>query len=136
MTNSEEVVIGNKGADYVSLVKVGDFDFEGWSHATIEVHCDGWGGSVKGWFRRGELAGFAKEIRGLHRNLSGRARLNPIEPHIILTLTGDGKGHIMVEGIARNDFAGGTQLTFRFTIDQTYLKEIAYSLSRADPVPA
>jgi hypothetical protein len=134
MTYREEVLIGNKGADYVSLVK--EREFEGWSRATIEVHCDGWAGSVKGNFRRGELAGFAEEVRRLERKLSGIARLKPLEPNITLTLTGDGKGHITVEGVAQNDFANGTQLTFRFTIDQTYLKGIADSLSHADPVSA
>jgi hypothetical protein len=126
-------VIGSKGADYVSLVKGRDFDFEGWSCATIGVHCGGCAGSVKGNFRRGELARFAEGIRRLHRELSGMARLNPLEPNIILTFTGDGKGHITVEGVARNDFVSGTKLTFRFTIDQTYLKAIADTLSRADP---
>lgn len=134
MTQREEIVIGNKGADYVSLVAVKGRDIEGWSGATIEVHCDGWAGSMKGCFQAGELAGFAEEIRGLHRKLSGIAKLKPLEPNITLTLTGDGKGHITVEGFAQNNFASGTELTFRFMIDQTYLKGIADSLSRADPV--
>ena len=136
MTGREEIVIGNKGADYVSLVVVTGRDIEGWSGATIEVHCDGWAGSMRGCFQTGELAGFAEEIRGLHRKLSGIARLKPLEPNVTLTLVGDGKGHITVEGVAQNHFASGTELTFRFTIDQTYLKGIADSLNRADPVSA
>jgi len=132
MSEREEIVIGNKGADYVSLVK--GRDFEGWSRAIIEVHCDGWAGNVKGYFRRGELAGFAEEIRRLRHKLSGIARLQPLEPNINLTFIGDGKGHVTVEGFAKNDFASGTELTFRFEIDQTYLKGIADSLGRADPV--
>lgn len=136
MTDSEEIVIGNEGADYVSLIEVKGRGNEGWSGATIEVHCDGWGGSTKWSFQKGELAGFAEEIRQLHRKLSGMARLEPLEPNISLTLIGDGKGHITVGGAAKNNFAGGTELTFRFEIDQTYLKGIADLLSRADPVTA
>lgn len=56
-----------------------------------------------------------------------------MEPNITLTLTGDGKGHITVEGVARNNFASATELVFDFTIDQTYLKDIADCLYAVDP---
>jgi hypothetical protein len=39
-----------------------------------------------------------------------------------------------VDGIAQNDCARGTRLTFRLTKDQTYLSGIADSLSDAGPV--
>jgi hypothetical protein len=81
----------------------------------------------------GELARFAGEIRRLHRQLHGTAKLEPLEPNICLTFTGDGKGHVTVQGIAQNNFAGRTELRFGFTIDQTYLEEIANSLNHADP---
>jgi hypothetical protein len=132
MAKINEIVIGNKGADCVSL-KVGERGSEGWSNAEIEVRCDGWVGSLKGSFREGELTRFAQDVRRLHHDLFGTARLQPTEPNITLTMTGDGKGHIAVDGSARNNFSSGTQLTFRFTIDQTYLKAIADSLSEADP---
>jgi hypothetical protein len=71
-------------------------------------------------------------IRRLHRGLTGIAELNPLEPNITLTLMGDGKGQITVDGVARNDFANGTELAFEFTIDQTYLEDIAASLCAVD----
>ena len=86
----------------------------------------------EGKFNKGELARFAEEIRRLHHDLVGTARLDPIEPNLVLTLTGDGKGHVLVDGVARNHFVSGTQLMFKFGIDQTYLKGIADSLSDAD----
>jgi hypothetical protein len=132
MTQNGQVVIGDNGADHVSL-KIMGRDREGWSRAEIEVRCDGWTGKVKGDFMKGELARFADEIRRLHRDLIGTAQLQPLEPNISLTLAGDGKGHIAVDGSAQNSFGSGTRLVFRFTIDQTYLKEIADSLSEADP---
>lgn len=133
MAETVEIVIGNKGADFVSL-RVRGRGPEGWSNAEIDVHCDRWVGSLKGSFRKGELSQFAQEVRRLHHDLVGTARLQPTEPNIALTLTGDGKGHIAVDGRARNNFSTGTLLTFRFTIDQTYLEAIADSLSEADPV--
>jgi hypothetical protein len=76
-------------------------------------------------FRRGDSPA--------HRDLRGSATLQPLEPNICLTFTGDGKGHIGVKGIARNNFVSRTELRFDLTIDQTYLKEIASSLTEADP---
>jgi len=133
MAETGEIVIGNKGADFVSL-RVRGRGPEGWSNAEIDVRCGGWAGSMKGSFLKGELARFAQEVRRLHCDLRGTAPLEPVEPNIALTLTGDGKGHITVDGIARNDLASRTQLTFQFTIDQTYLEAIADSLREADPV--
>lgn len=67
----------------------------------------------------GEWARFAREIRTLYRGLEGTAAWHPLEPNVELELLGDRKGRIAVEGEARNDFASGTRLVFRFDIDQT-----------------
>jgi hypothetical protein len=88
---------------------------------------------MSGNFMEGELGRFAQEIRALHRDLAGTAELQPLEPNLILTLTGDGKGHIAVEGEATNHFERGTTLHFRFDIDQTFLPRIAEALTGADP---
>lgn len=129
---SSNIVIGNRGADFVSLNVVGRG--EGWSSAVIEVRCDGWMGTFNGSFMKGELSRFAEQLRVLRRDLSGSAQLQPLEPYISLTLTGDGKGHVTVEGTARNHFESGTKLSFEFTIDQTYLAAIVDSLTKADPI--
>jgi hypothetical protein len=132
MIEASEIVIGNRGANFVAI-RVAQRGYEGWTGAEIEVHCDGWIGKMSGCFMKGELARFAKEVRRLHRDLRGTAELQPLEPKIVLTFTGDGKGHVTVDGVARNDFASGTALKFQFTIDQTYLSGIADSLSGVDP---
>jgi hypothetical protein len=61
------------------------------------------GRTYKRKFPERELAAFAQEVRRLHRDLLGTARLRPIEPNIALTLTEDGKGHITVDGVAQNE---------------------------------
>jgi hypothetical protein len=132
MNKSTEIVIGNRGADYV-LIRVFEPRLDGWRRADIELRCDGLTGNLKWSLMKGELSRLAEEIRRLHRDLRGTATLEPLEPNIGLTFTGDGKGHIGVRGIARNNFVSRTELRFDFTIDQTYLKEIANSLSEADP---
>src|ERR1700744_6004315 len=104
MIQNSEILIGSPGSDHVSI-KTSSQNFEGWRNAEIEVHCDCWIGWMSGSFRTGELGRFAQEIRILHRALAGRAELNPLEPNLILTLIGDGKGHIAVEGEATNHFS-------------------------------
>lgn len=130
MSDNPEIVIGTKGGDYVSIQILGR-----WS-ANIGVRCDGWSGDIRGTFFKGELLGFAEEISRLYRDLTGTAQLKPLEPNITLTLTGDGKGHVTVEGTARNHFQTDTLLKFQFTIDQTYLKSIGESLTAADSLLA
>jgi hypothetical protein len=132
MTQNVEIVIGNRGADCV-LIRVIEPALAGWMRADVEVRCDGWAGKLKWSLMSGELARFAGEIRQLRRQLHGTATLEPLEPNIRLTFIGDGKGHVAVQGIAQNNFASGTELRFDLTIDQTYLEEIADSLSQADP---
>jgi hypothetical protein len=134
MTKTGNIVIGNKESDFVVLEITGLQPGGEWASANIEVHCDGWTGTMKGSFMKGELARFATAIRRLHRDLTGVAQLDPTEPNIVLCLTGDGKGHVTVDGVARNNFQTGSRLTFRFTIDQTYLNGIANSLIDADPL--
>jgi hypothetical protein len=102
MIKRGEIVIGNKEETYV-LLKVRGRGAEGWSRVEIKVRCDVWAGSIRGSFLKGELAAFAQEVRRLHRDLLGTARLRPIEPNIALTLTEDGKGHITVDGVAQNE---------------------------------
>lgn len=55
-----------------------------------------------------------------------------MEPGISVALTGDGRGHVTVDGEARSDFVKPTQLFFHFTIDQTYLAGIANALGAVD----
>jgi hypothetical protein len=56
-----------------------------------------------------------------------------MEPNLTLSLTGDGKGHVEVTGVARNQFHTGTKLTIKMELDQTYLPAIAKTLANIDP---
>jgi hypothetical protein len=133
MDEHEEIVIGNRGADYVSIRVIGPAPGGLWTKTEIQVHCDGWSGTANWSFCKGELRAFADAIRKLYRDLSGTAELQPLEPNIVLPLSGDGKGHVKAEGEAKNNLPSGTALMFCFPIDQTYLKGIAERLSSADP---
>jgi hypothetical protein len=75
---------------------------------------------------------FAKQVQHLLTDLRSTARLKPMKPNIRLTLTGDGRGHIRVEGIGTNTFGSENELHFCFQIDQTYLSKIINALVAAD----
>jgi hypothetical protein len=123
-----EIVIGNTGSDCVVLGPKSS------SRVEVSVDCDGWSGTTQAWFFKGDFSRFAQQIREIHRTLSGAAKLEPVEPNIALTLTGDGKGHVNVKGTAQRHFERKNRLTFEFSIDQTYLKAIADLLDEADPM--
>jgi hypothetical protein len=130
---SGPVVIGKTGAEHVSISIAGRPDTEGWIEATLEVAAGVWTGRCEVWFHEGELRQFASEIERLYNSLTGTAELNPLEPYLGLKLTGDGKGHIVVDGSARDRLHRGATLTFRFELDQTELPAIAAALRAADP---
>src|SRR5216684_6839774 len=79
-------------------------------------------------FYRGELSQFASDIEKLYKDLVGVAQLTPIERHLELRFTGDGKGHILVEGKAQHRLSAGTYLKFTMELDQTELPAIANAL--------
>jgi len=132
MIDKREVQIGNQNGDHVSLKRVTVTGPEKWFDAEVEVQCDGWRGKIRASFMEGELTRFAEEIRNLHKNLTGEPVLDPIEPHLTLSLVGDGIGHLSVKGKAQNHLGSGTEISFRLDIDQTYLPGIADALSDAD----
>lgn len=133
MVETNEVVIGDKGGEHVSFYIATASDGEGWFGASVTVECDGWKGRIHTSFYKDELNRFVEEIRELHRYLTGRAILDPIEGHIKLTFEGNGKGHITVNGAAQQTVAGSTRLAFEFEIDQTYLPQIVNAFTNAIP---
>lgn len=135
MTETNEVVIGDKGGEHVSFYIATARDGEGWFGASVTVQCGGWRGRISTSFFENELDRFVEEIRELHCHLTGKAILNPVEGHIKLTFEGDGKGHITINGEAQQNLAGSTRLTFDFEIDQTYLPQIVNAFTSAIPKP-
>ncbi len=123
-------LIGNLGADFVSLAIANRHD--DWLTLNIEVHCDGWSGRFNCSSLAGSLKSFGEDVARLKQSLPGSASLETTESNLEVTLTGDGKGHIAVTGVALNTHAHGTELRFAFEIDQTYLDEIARELVRMD----
>jgi hypothetical protein len=125
------IVIGRSGAEHVSINvtdRLGD-----WIDGTLEISAGPWRGTCRCSFYRGELRQFAADIDSVYKDLVGVAQLTPMEPHLELRFTGDGKGHVLVEGKAQQQLFAGTSLEFRMELDQTELPAIANALRTADP---
>jgi hypothetical protein len=133
MSTNDEVLLGGSDGEFVRIRRVSANGPELWFGTEIEVQCDGWRGSFAASFMQGELTRFAREVRTLQRSLKGKATLLPLEPNLTLSLAGDGKGHVQIDGTARNRFGSGTKLSFQMEVDQTYLLGIAKSLEEIDP---
>ena len=131
MLKTKEILIGNRGSDYVAI-RPSRYDREDWLASEVEIKCGGWSGSLKASFMKGELGRLADELRLLEQCLSGAAEFKPLESYIQLGFSGDGKGHIHVRGKAYSSLSLETQLSFAFEIDQTYLKSIIDALLAAD----
>jgi hypothetical protein len=125
-----EVLIGLQDGDHVSLRNWRHAP-EDWTYAVAEIRCGPWQGEIQVALYSDELAKFAEAIRTLHRVLGGKAELHPFDSPFALTLTGNGRGGIAVDGHAQSDFVTDTELRFHFSIDQTFLPGIADSLTAA-----
>jgi hypothetical protein len=125
------IVIGKQGSEYVSI-EIGGAPFEGWLTGTVAVSAGPWSGEFKAQFYVGELGRFGAEIEKLYQDLAGPAVFASMESNIEMTLTGDGKGHITAEGIARDGFVRDTYIRFELALDQTELPGIAAALRAAD----
>jgi hypothetical protein len=132
LVGTPQVVIGHAEAERVTI-EVVERGLGEWATANVAVTCGVWSGVFQWQFYRGELRSFGQQLLELHRSLSGSANLDPLEPNLTLKMTGDGKGHIIVEGRAEPTFYSGTFLAFQFDLDQTELPPIAAALIAADP---
>jgi hypothetical protein len=134
MTSHPAIQIVGANGDRIVIRRTSPNLQDGWFDTDLEIHCDGWRGQFKACFMHGELGDFARELRILHEKLAGKVALVPVEPNLEITFTGDGKGRISVDGIARNHFHTGTRLSFHFDIDQTFLPGLIRGLEEIEQI--
>jgi len=131
--SADHILIAGENGERVAVRRASANTSEGWFDTEVEVQCDGWRGKFTASFLQGELSALARELRILHEKLRGEASLVPSEPNLELSFIGDGKGHIEVNGTARNQFHTGTKLSFSLHLDQTFLPSIIKGLENIDP---
>jgi hypothetical protein len=131
-TEFGRVSVGSAEAEHLTINVVNQ-EPDNWRIANVEVACGIWKGDFRWRFYNGELRRFAQQVNDLYRTLTGIANLEPMEPNLTLKMTGDGKGHVIVEGKAEPEYYAGTYLVFRIALDQTELPSIVAALMAADP---
>ncbi len=109
--------------EYVSIELPQGSSGEGWFESRAEIIVVGFQGQIRPWFLWTELDRFASGLRKLHDSLKGTAELLPCEAQLILELTCDNCGHIILTGNASSNIAGDNRLSFEIALDQTYLSE-------------
>jgi hypothetical protein len=144
MTPSTEVLIGDPDGQQV-LIRVlsrnhpGLFDYwdANWVACELQISAGGFRAGFRADLRSEEFQRFLDEAEAVNRSLEGTATFSTMEQQIALTLSLDGRGHVLVDGEARDAPGSQNCLRFGFEIDQTYLREICRSLEvilRAFPV--
>jgi hypothetical protein len=81
---------------------------DNWLIVQIEVSAGGFRGNTDAHIMTGEVARFASQLRPLYDTLSGVADFTTLEGQLQLHFSGDGKGHIDLEGEVRDHAGTGT----------------------------
>ena len=135
MTASTELVIGDDNGQHL-VVRAQSRNhpdlFDYWDGNLIACEVEIAAGNFRGAFRADlrsqEFRAFLDEVEALSRTLEGAASFSTMEGQIALSLAGDGRGHVRVQGEAADTPGGENRLQFSFEIDQTYLPGICKSL--------
>jgi hypothetical protein len=75
-----------------------------------------------------DFAAFRSGLEQIYRELSGSTKFETTEEQLEFMISGDGKGHFGVSGVAQDIVGTGNKLEFQFYIDQTYLPVIIREL--------
>ena len=109
---------------------VGDYYDDNWLRVRVSVSAGAFSGSYDASFLTGELFGFHDQLKTLYSTLRGEAVFSTLEEQLSLDLRGDGRGEIIVRGIAIDVLGDGNRLEFDLTLDQTYLQGTLEELRR------
>jgi hypothetical protein len=135
LATSTEILIGDPNGQHVLVQPLarphpGLFDYSdgNWITCDIQIAAGAFRGSLRADLRSEEFLAFLEEVTSLSKTLEGTAMFSTMEGQIALVLTGDGRGHVRVEGDAVDAAGSDNRLHFGFEIDQTYLPDICRAL--------
>ncbi len=138
---SRLIVVGGSERERVAIRVLGrmhpgatDYWDGNWLLSPIEVAVGGFVGRAQAGLRTEELRSFREGLEKLYKTLEGEARLDSMEEWLSLDCRGDGLGHVEVRGSVRDEPGVGNELTFRLSLDQTFLPPIITSLSGVEAV--
>jgi hypothetical protein len=135
----QRVHLGGASAEFVSIrvlsrAQEPDFWDGNWMTCDVTLRLGGFQGAFQADLRTTEFQEFYPQLQALYAQLSGTAQFTAMEEQLILTLEGDGRGHIAVHGQAQDVAGTGHVIRFRLELDQTELgtvmRQVAELLQR------
>jgi hypothetical protein len=129
-----KVLIGKEGSGFVSIRVTGRTRDPDWITAEIEIRAGVWRGKYGGSLYHGELSTLADNLQLIYATLSGTACLECLDGFLRLTFTGDGKGHVSVDGKAQSETSVNNVLLLSIELDQTDLPEVIDGLRACESI--
>jgi hypothetical protein len=108
----------------------GEYYDDNWLTTQIRVRAGGFRGQVDAAVLTGELGAFLTALRPLYETLRGSAEFSTMEQQLRLRLTGDGKGHIELNGEVLDHPGIGNRLHFTLQLDQSQLGASIHELEK------
>ncbi len=129
-----DVLIGVENGEHV-LIRLfggGDPNDYWWISGEVSISAGAFSGSFPASFRSPDFPPFREQLETLFKTLEGIATFTTLEGQLELEFRGDGLGHIVVTGTARDNAGTGNLLNFETGFDQTYLPAIVAALKRVE----
>src|SRR5262249_55665334 len=102
-----------------------------WVSAAVDVQAGGFHGSVEGDLRAEELSKFLQQLAGLQKSLDGTAQFETMERWLSIRVTGDGRGHMLVRCVIRDQPGIENKLECRLATYQTFTQATVAALAAA-----
>jgi hypothetical protein len=102
-----------------------------WVNAAVDVQAGGFRGSVGGDLRAEELARFLDQLTSVQKSLEGTAEFATMEEWLSIRVTGDGRGHMAVRCVIRDQPGIGNTLECELATDQTFTRATVVELAAA-----
>ncbi|MGY1426494.1 WapI family immunity protein [Lysobacter sp. A289] len=138
--------IGSSEDETVSLTVLnymqplaGNFYDDNWLLCQVAIRAGAFRGTFQANFLTSELEGLRQGLENLHKELRGDYVFDPMEGQLVLRAACDSLGHIHIAGKAMDQAGIGHGLSFKLSVDQTYMAETLRELSsvvRTFPVRA
>lgn len=112
-----------------AVVEVLNSTGDGWLRSRVSLRMGAFAAEYPCMLDGGAFQRFESELRELQRALKGGARFSSYEGQFELEVTGDGNGHMLVNGQAMDVAGTGNTLSFRLELDQTDIPSILRELA-------
>jgi hypothetical protein len=107
----------------------GEFYDDNWLQCEVSVHAGAFSGNFQASFLTSELETLGQALAELHRNLAGDYSFEPLEAQLLLRISCDKLGHLLIAGEAIDQPGVGQKLKFEFSMDQSYLTATLMQIS-------